>query len=181
MTKKKPADKLKKRGRKSLFDPNKHPAMVKELAEQGKTNQQIADAINVSLSTLKNWMEENPEFLTIIKTGKEYADDEVVQSLFNRAKGYKFTEKKVVQIGDERIEKDGDGKEWLVKTMRKEMTEKEIAPDPTSMIFWLKNRQPKDWRDKHEQEITGKDGKPIQITNLSDEDLEKIILKTKRT
>lgn len=163
MTKKKPSDKLLKRGRKSLFDPNKHPAQVKELAESGKTNQQIADAINVSLSTLKNWMDDNPEFLSTIKKGKEYADEEVVTSLYKRACGYKITEKKIIQIGDERTEIDGDGKEWRIKAVRKEITEKEVLPDPTSMIFWLKNRQPKDWRDKHEQVLSGIDGKPIKI------------------
>ena len=163
MTKKKDADKLKKRGRKPRFNPNYHPLMVKGLAEAGKTTEEIAEALNVTHTSIKNWMKENPDFLSTIKKGKEYADDEVVQSLFNRAKGYKFTEKRVVQIGDERTEKDGDGKEWIVKAMRKEMTEKEIAPDPTSMIFWLKNRQPKDWRDKHEQVLSGADGKPIKI------------------
>ena len=177
MTKKKPADKLKKRGRKSLFNPNFHPQLVKELAEAGKTNEQIAEKLNIGITTLLRWMNENPEFKSTIKTGKKYADDEVVQSLFNRAKGYKFTEKKAVQLGDERIEKDGDGKEWIVKAVRKEITEKEIAPDPASMIFWLKNRQPRDWRDKQVQEITRG---PNQIVSLSDEDLEKIILKMKR-
>ena len=33
--------------------------------------------------------------------------------------------------------------------------EKEIAPDTTAMIFWLKNRDPNNWRDRHETEITG--------------------------
>jgi len=166
MTKKKPVDKLKKRGRKSLFDPIKHLIRVKELAEAGKINAEIADELNISTSTLNKWMRENPEFMTTIKTGKKYADDEVVQSLYKRAKGYSFVEKKIIE--------NPDG------TIRKEVTEKQMAPDPTSMIFWLKNRQPQDWRDKQVQEITGKDGKPIQIANLSDEDLEKIILKTKR-
>jgi len=141
MTKKKPSDKLKKRGRKSLFDPNKHPQQVKELAEQGKTNEQIADALNISVSSLKLWMKDKPEFSTTIKEGKKHSDEQVVVSLYKRACGYKITEKKVI--------KNPDG------TTRMELTEKEIAPDPTSMIFWLKNRQPKDWRDKHDIEQTG--------------------------
>jgi len=31
---------------------------------------------------------------------------------------------------------------------------KQYPPDPTSAIFWLKNRQPKIWRDKQEEETT---------------------------
>jgi hypothetical protein len=30
-----------------------------------------------------------------------------------------------------------------------------IPPDPTSMIFWLKNRRPESWRDKTEVEHSG--------------------------
>ena len=30
-----------------------------------------------------------------------------------------------------------------------------VAPDTTACIFWLKNRQPKEWRDKSEIEVPG--------------------------
>lgn len=33
----------------------------------------------------------------------------------------------------------------------------------TAAIFGLKNRAPEDWRDKTEQEITGKDGGPVLL------------------
>lgn len=33
--------------------------------------------------------------------------------------------------------------------------DKYYPPDATSMIFWLKNRQPKKWRDKTETELSG--------------------------
>jgi hypothetical protein len=39
-------------------------------------------------------------------------------------------------------------------------------PNPTSGIFWLKNRQPKKWRDR--QEVTGADGAPIVPDTVSD-------------
>ena len=153
MTKKKDAKDLKKRGRKSLFNPNKHPQQVKELAEQGKTNEQIAEALGISTVTLSTWMHKNPEFLSAIKDGKAYADGEVIDSLFARAKGgIKIKEMKVIQ--------NPDG------TKRKEITEKEVPPDVTAQKFWLMNRQPKIWRDKQVQEITGKDGTPIAVKVL---------------
>lgn len=44
----------------------------------------------------------------------------------------------------------------------------EVPPDTTACIFWLKNRQSKDWRDKQEHELSGKDGAPITpIINIS--------------
>ena len=40
--------------------------------------------------------------------------------------------------------------------------EDEIPPDTTAMIFWLKNRQPKIWRDKQETEHSGR----VEVTSL---------------
>jgi len=159
MTKKKDAKDLKKRGRKSLFNPNKHPQQVKELAEQGKTNEQIAEALSISTVTLNAWMNKNPEFLKAIKGGKNHADGEVIDSLFNRAKGG-------IKVKEKRIIENPDG------TTRKEITEKELPPDPTSIKFWLMNRQPDAWREK--QEITGKDGTPlIPAREIPDSEVER--------
>lgn len=36
--------------------------------------------------------------------------------------------------------------------------ERELPPDTTAGIFWLKNRKPKDWRDKQEVELSGNVG-----------------------
>lgn len=157
MTKKKPAAELKKRGRKSRFDPNKHPAIVKELAEAGKTNEQIADALGISAVTLNAWMQKNPEFLSAMRDGKQHADGEIVNSLFQRAKGgIKIKEITVIQ--------NPDG------TTRKEIKEKEIPPDVVAQKFWLMNRQPETWRDKQVQEITGKDGAPL-FDQMSDKEV----------
>ncbi|MFA6364711.1 hypothetical protein [Methanoregula sp.] len=155
MTRKKPDGELKKRGRKSLFDPNKHLPLVKELAESGKTNEQIAGALNIDRATLNTWMHKHPEFLSTIKKGKEYADSEVSDSLFNRAKGgLKIREIKIIE--------NPDG------STRKEITEKELPADVTAGKFWLMNRQPEVWRDKQVQEITGKDGAPIKTETTLD-------------
>lgn len=38
---------------------------------------------------------------------------------------------------------------------------KALSGDTTACIFWLKNRQKLSWRDKHDVEHTGADGKPL--------------------
>jgi hypothetical protein len=40
--------------------------------------------------------------------------------------------------------------------------EKHIPADPQMNRLWLINRQPEDWRDKHE--VTGADGTPLEKT-----------------
>lgn len=105
----------------------------------GHTDAELAIYFDVSEQTINAWKHEHPPFLESIKKGKEVADVEVVMALRKRALGMKLRKQ---------IIKDGEIHEL----------EDEIAPDPTSMIFWLKNRQPKKWRDKqiteHEGEIT---------------------------
>jgi transposase-like protein len=141
MTKKKPSDKPGKRGRKSLYDPELHPKTARSLARKGKTNLQIAHAIGVSIDTLQTWLNQYSEFSAALKEGKVPADSKVENSLFKRAVGYKYTEKKVVAFPD--------------GSSRIETTKKEVAPDTTAQIFWLKNRLPGEWRDKQTVELGG--------------------------
>ena len=58
--------------------------------------------------------------------------------MYGRAKGYEVTE-----VRDE-VSEQG---------VKKVTTKKHVAGDTTAMIFWLKNRQPKQWRDKQEQVV----------------------------
>lgn len=52
--------------------------------------------------------------------------------------------------------------------------EKEVLPDTTAQIFWLKNRRPDIWRDRKEQQITGElDTRPLK--EVQSDDLQKII------
>ena len=40
-----------------------------------------------------------------------------------------------------------------------------VSPDTTACIFWLKNRNPEEWRDKMVQELTWASKKPSEMTN----------------
>jgi transposase-like protein len=141
MTKKLPPEKKKRAGRKSLYNPEFHPEKAGELALMGKTNPEIAHALGVTAETLNQWRKQFPEFSDAIKGNKDQADSVVVASLYQRACGYEYTEK------SERVEPE---KGTTITT-----TIKQVAPDVTAQIFWLKNRQPKDWRDKQQVEHSG--------------------------
>lgn len=141
MTKKKPVEDKKKAGRKSLYNPDIHPKKAGELALMGKTDTDISKALGVSEATLNKWKSQYPEFVESLKDNKDIVDSGVVKSLLQRANGYEYTE----------ISEKEDPDKGLIRTT----TIKKVAPDVTAQIFWLKNRQPKDWRDKHEVENTG--------------------------
>ena len=112
-------------------------AKIIELAEDGHTDQQIAEIIGFHPNTLVAWRKKNWAFATAMREAKINADSLVEASLFQRAIGYTHKETKVFynQKEDKVVE---------------HVIEKHYPPDPSSIIFWLKNRQPDRWRDAKE-------------------------------
>lgn len=102
------------------------------------TDKDLAAFFEVSESTINNWKIAHPMFLESIKKGKDIADADVADSLYNRAIGYSHKEDKIFIDNGEPV---------IVPTI------KHYAPDPTAIIFWLKNRQPAKFRDRKEIDI----------------------------
>ena len=116
--------------------------LISGWARDGLTDDQIAKNMGISRSTLNEWRNKYPDISDALKKSKELADREVENALYKRAIGYEYTETKTV-ISD----KDGVKTETVVK---------QVAPDVTAQIFWLKNRKRDQWRDKidHDQNVT---------------------------
>ncbi|MCE2547050.1 helix-turn-helix domain-containing protein, partial [Enterococcus faecalis] len=110
-------------------------------AKDGLTDEQIAQNIGISRSTLNEWKKRFPDIKDTIKRGKEVVDRQVENALFKSAVGYEYTEitKELTDSG---------------MKVTKRVT-KQVAPNPTSAIFWLKNRKPDEWRDKKETQVSG--------------------------
>lgn len=130
-------------------------ALIEGWARNGLTIEQISHNLGISKVTFYKHMEEHPELSERLKKGKEVIDLEVENALLKRALGYKYTE-----TTKEPVKDDYTGEVELKTT--KEVT-KEIAPDTTAQIFWLKNRKPADWRDKKEVVVSEE--------NLTEEDI----------
>lgn len=129
-------------GRPSKYNPETHLVIVQALAKRGLTLPQLAETLEVAPSTVSKWMVEHPEFSEAIKEAKDIADDMVEASLFQRATGYSAKAVKIFMPA-------GAKEPTIVPYVEN------YPPDPTAMIFWLKNRKPKDWRDKQEVEHSG--------------------------
>lgn len=136
--------------RPSKYEPV-FPETAQKLCKLGATDVEIADFLGIAVSTLYEWKHLHPEFSEALKTGKEAADERVTRSLYHRAVGYTFDAVKIFMPA---------GATDPVYAPYRE----HVPPDATSMIFWLKNRQPDQWRDKSEHEHTGKDGAPLVPT-----------------
>ncbi|HBA32969.1 MAG TPA: terminase [Gammaproteobacteria bacterium] len=130
-----------KRGRPSAF----RKEMVKQaekLCALGATDQEMADFFDVDVRTFYRWKNANEDFCQALKVGKQAADERVERSLYMKAIGYEQDETKIFMPA---------GAEQPVYAPYRA----KIAPDTTACIFWLKNRKPKDWRDKQEVEHSG--------------------------
>jgi hypothetical protein len=108
--------------------------LLEAWARDGLTDEQIAHNMGVSTKTLFNWKSTHLPILHALKKGKEIVDIQVENALFKRAIGYEYEEVKTIIS-----EKDGK---------RVEVVKKQMPPDTTAQIFWLKNRKPSTWRDK---------------------------------
>lgn len=114
--------------------------LVEGWAREGLTDEQIANNLGINVATLYRYKKQHSEFCESLKKGKEVVDFEVENALLKRALGYNYTEKTYETSYNETL---GE----YVKTLTKEVT-KQVAPDTTALIFWLKNRKPEKWRDK---------------------------------
>jgi DNA-binding XRE family transcriptional regulator len=139
-----------KGGRPTKYDP-KMNKQARKLSLLGATDKELADFFEVSEATINNWKLEHPKFLESIKAGKQDADANVANRLYKRALGFEHDSEEI---------KVADGEVIRVPV------KKIYPPDPTSAIFWLKNRQPGKWRDKQEVEQSGKI--TIQIVDPAD-------------
>ena len=111
-------------------------------ARDGLTNEQIAHNMGITSETLRVWSNEYSVISVALKRGKEVVDIEVENALLKRAMGYEYEEKEMT------VNKQKES--TIVKK-----TIKQVAPDVTAQIFWLKNRKRKEWRDKQDIEHSG--------------------------
>lgn len=133
-------------------------------ARNGLTDEQIAANIGISRSTLNEWKNRFSDISDTLKRGKEIVDIQVENALLKRALGYTYKEiTREAQFNPQT--------EQYEMVVTKEVT-KEVVPDTTAQIFWLKNRKPEEWRDKKDVEHSGSVNNPFAA--LSTEQLLKL-------
>lgn len=134
-------------------------------ARDGLTEEQIAHNMGIRRETLIEWKKKYPNISNTLKRGKEIIDRQVENALLKRALGYSYKETTRELIFD-----NGTGKTEFKITKE---VEKEVVPDTTAQIFWLKNRKPEEWREKQEVQMSGAVNNPME--GLTTEELKKLI------
>ena len=136
-------------------------------ARDGLTDEQIAANMGVNVATLYRYKQSYCEICNALKRGKAVVDIQVENALLKRALGYTYKE-----VTREKVFNPETGQYELMPT--KEVT-KEVVPDTTAQIFWLKNRRPDQWRDKRDVSVEGEVNTNNPFAGLSTEELRKII------
>ncbi len=115
-------------GRPTKYKPE-YAKQAEMAALAGFTDEQVSDLFSVNVDTIYEWKKVHEDFSEALKKGKAQHDDgTVVQALLKSALGYD------VEQGEH---------------------SKHYPPNATSLIFWLKNRQPDKWNDKRIQQHEG--------------------------
>lgn len=109
-------------------------------ARDGLTDEQIAVNIGIGYSTLQTWKSKYQDIQDTLKRGKEVIDRQVENALLKRALGYEYEE----------VKEKFEGNVMTERTV----TKKEVVPDVTAQIFWLKNRKRETWADRQNIEIS---------------------------
>jgi len=138
-----------------------------EIAQEGLTLAEISKIFEVSERTLYRWINNDPKLCQTLNAAKLIADKRVEDSLYKRALGYKYDEVtyEKVKIGGLGADINDEGEIESIKhtdCYKTKIVTREIPPDVTAQIFWLKNRKPDEWRDK--KEFDYKENKKITIT-----------------
>lgn len=129
-------------------------------ARDGLTDEQIAKNMGVRTSTLYDWKKKYSEISESLKKGKEVVDRAVENALLKKALGYSYTETTRELVETKMI-------------VTKEVV-KEVQPDTTAQIFWLKNRRPDIWRDRKDLEAKVDVNQQDPFKDMTKEELLKI-------
>ena len=135
--------------------------LLKSWAIKGLTDRQIADCIGIAESTLYEWKKKHSEISEALKKGKEVFDAESVEALHQAGIGHYIEE-----VYTDITIRDG------VETKRIRTRKRWIPSNVTALIFWLKNRDPDNWKDrKAVEEVVNDDKAIMRYIKLLDDEL----------
>lgn len=130
---------------------------------------EICSLVGINVDTYYDWKKNKPEFSEELTRARDQFDEIIIKeaknSLRKKVNGYEVEEKKTVYV---------DTKEGKPKIKEQTVIKKHYQPDTEAIKFVLTNKIPDEYRNRVNNEVTGKDGKDL-FANLSDDELDKRI------
>lgn len=116
------------------------PEQAFHLTKVGGVRADLAEAFGCGEDQIDEWIKKYPEFRDAMEKGREARNSYVIKALFHRAKGYSIEQTKVF------IDKFG--------TVTKVPYIENYPPDSHACMFWLRNRDPANWKEVSKSEHT---------------------------
>lgn len=157
-------------------------------ARDGLTNEQIAQKMGVTRTTLQNWVKKYVDIFDALKKGKDVVDAKVEDSLIKTIHGYKTetlvyrnVKKSELKLKADRTvymkqykldHPDASNEEIQIATLNgvseyeeilATRTVTEVGPNTSAIIFWLKNRRPDIYRDQSFARLNEANAKKTEI------------------
>lgn len=142
------------RGRPSIFTPELASAILQRVADGESVRSICRDDAMPHLSTFFRWITEKPDF----REQYDAATDVRAETIFEEALEIADT----VLMG-EKVKTIGEGENQKVETQTGDMVERAKLKVDTRKWF-LSKLKPKRYGDKIQQEVTGANGGPVNIT-----------------
>ncbi len=124
------------------------PLRAEGLARDGLTDTAIAAELGISRTTFRVFQKRYPDFAAAVRRGKLPVDTKVENALLKRALGHTCKETHIEDMVDR---KTGE----VIDSLKRKVVIKQVAPNVSAAIFWLKNRRPEKYRDKQDIGVSG--------------------------
>lgn len=142
------------------------------IATDTYTVAEICRMVKINPDTYYTWVKEHSEFSESIKKAEAertaFFVAEAKKSLLKKIQGYTVQEKHVITVGSGKF--DVNGRE-IPRIKEQKVVDKHYQPDTAAIIFTLTNGEPENWKNRQNNEVTGKDGKDL-FAQLTDEELD---------
>lgn len=157
--------------------PTKYNAKIAErictlIAADTYTVAEICRMVKINPDTYYTWARDNSEFSDAIKKAEAermaFFVVEAKRSLVKKLQGYTVQENHVTTVGSGKY--DVNGKE-IPRIKERKTVDKHYQPDTAAIIFTLCNGEPETWKNRQNNEVTGKDGKDL-FGQLTDDQLD---------
>lgn len=137
---------------------------------------EICEKVNISKDTYYRWLAQKPDFSDAIKKAEEDFNSLIIveakRSLIKLIKGYTVQEKKTVTADTGK--KDDEGKP-IVRVKEHSVVDKHYQPNTAAVIFALTNRDPANWKNRLNNEMSGEVAIKSDLEKMSDEELQRIV------
>lgn len=124
---------------KRLYETQVKPYLtqIREMAEQGVSQNQMAQTLKINLRTFEKYISEEEDLRKAVYSGREVAIKEVENALYKSAIGEKVIVKKGMKV--KKIVYENGKKKGEVETVEPYEEEMYVKPDTQAGIFLLKN------------------------------------------